>query len=71
MTKNEIKYLVILEIVAPLPENEDEYTLPESIQDEIFKRFKDKLPWEEVFQPIKDYNLRNKYIDLFKELDNE
>lgn len=67
MTKDEIQTLVMLEIVAPLAEEPD--TLPESIRRDIKQRYLNKEDWDTVFAPIPDEDLRDKYISLFKALD--
>lgn len=59
----------MLEIVAPLAEEPD--TLPESVRTEIKNRFLQHRSWNNVFKPIEDVELRNKYIELFKALDDE
>lgn len=67
MTGKEAQTVIMLEIVAPLAEDVD--ILPESIRTEIKNRFLAQNDWDTVFAPIPDKDLRNKYIDLFKALD--
>lgn len=69
MTNKEIQTVVMLEIVATLAEEPD--TLPESVRTEIKNRFLQRRSWNNVFKPIEDVELRNKYIELFKALDDE
>lgn len=66
MTNEEIKRIVILEIVAPYS---GESELPQNIRDEIFRRYKAKMSWEEVFACTPLGYPSDKWIDLFNELD--
>lgn len=65
MTNEEIKYVVMLEIVCP--EYPDD-TLSDEERDEIYRLFKEHKPWNEVFSPIKDERLKRKYIEFFEKL---
>lgn len=65
----EIQNIVMLEIIAPI-ENRPNIQ-PKEIRDEIYKRYKEHRPWKEVFEVIEDKDLRNKYIDLFEQIEYE
>lgn len=72
MTGKEIQNLVILEIVSTNPDYpHDPIVSDESARNEIFKRYKEGLSWEEVFEPIQNIEHRNRYIDLFNKIDEE
>lgn len=72
MTNKEIQNLVILELVAPNPDEYDKCLIEEqSVRDAIFERFKAKENWDKVFEPIENIEQRNRYIELFNRLDNE
>jgi hypothetical protein len=64
-----MKNLVMLEIIAPSECAEKSIELPQEVRNEIKERFFNKCSWEEVFAPIKDEDLRQKYIELFNEID--
>lgn len=66
MTNEEIKCIVMLEIVAPYS---GESELSQDIRDEIFRRYKAKMSWEEVFACAPEWYPSDKWIDLFNELD--
>lgn len=70
MTNEEIKRVLMLEIIAP-EDIKDIRVLPEAIRAQIHENYKQNLGWEEVFAPIKDEKLREKYIKLFKRLDED
>lgn len=59
----------MLEIIAPSEFAEKSIELPQEVRNEIKERFFNKCSWEEVFAPIKDEDLRQKYIELFNEID--
>lgn len=64
-----MKNLVMLEIIAPSEFAEKSIELPQEVRDEIKERFFNKCSWGEIFAPIKDEDLRQKYIELFNEID--
>lgn len=73
MSPKEIQLMLLLEIIAPSPDYEEEggklIELPKDTRDSIKSLWENELPWEDVFTPIEDIELRSKYIDLFNELE--
>lgn len=72
MLKNsEIQMLMLLEVVAPSSDGgpHNILVLPSIVREEIMQKFSNKEPWENVFEPISDETIRNKYIELFNYLD--
>lgn len=73
MSLKEIQLILLLEIIAPSPDYEEEggklIELPKDTRDSIKSLWENELPWEDVFAPIEDIELRSKYIDLFNELE--
>lgn len=59
----------MLEIIAPSEFAEKSIELPQEVRNEIKERFFNKCSWEEVFAPIDDEDLRQKYIELFNDID--
>lgn len=59
----------MLEIIAPSEFAEKSIELPQEVRNEIKERFFNKCSWEEVFAPIEDKDLRQKYIELFNDID--
>ena len=70
MTNEEIKLVVMLEIISP-EDIKGPYVLPEATRAKIRDNYKAHLSWEEVFAPIEDDKLRDKYIKLFNRLDED
>lgn len=73
MSPKEIQLMLLLEIIAPSPDYEEEggklIELSKDTRDSIKSLWENELPWEDVFAPIEDIELRSKYIDLFNELE--
>ena len=59
----------MLEIIAPSEFVEKSIELSQEVRNEIKERFFNKCSWEEVFAPIEDKDLRQKYIELFNDID--
>lgn len=68
MSNKEIQNLLILEIVAPSEITET--TLPQEERDMIFAAYKMHKSPKEIFSCIENEDIRNKYIKLFKALNN-
>lgn len=73
MTTDEVKILVLLNIVAPENEEKSCVDISDDDRNEIYSRFKQQpkvemseLDWEYIFSPIANEEWRNKLIDLFK-----
>lgn len=73
MSPKEIQLMLLLEIIAPSPDYEEEggklIELSKDTRDSIKSLWENELPWEDVFAPIENIELRSKYIDLFNELE--
>lgn len=73
MSPKEIQLMLLLEIIAPSPDYEEKggklIELPKDTRDSIKSLWENELPWEDVFAPIENIELRSKYIDLFNELE--
>lgn len=72
MTNKELQILTLLEIISPNPNNDRPPIIPtEEERNAVHERYKENSlsGWDNIFEPIKDENTRNKLIELFKELD--
>lgn len=76
MTTEEMKMVLMLEIIAPsedyICEDGDKRTkLSEEERESIRKAYEEKKPWKEVFAGVKREDLRDKYIHLFEYIDDQ
>lgn len=69
LSASEVKNLLLLEIIAPAIPKLSPLTSKE--RHELVKNIRAELPWKEVFLPIRNIDLRNKYIELFEHIDLE
>lgn len=69
LTKDEIKNLLILEIVSLSPYEEGQNPLNSKERREVFENWKKKMSWHDVFLPIRDIDIRKKYTELFEAID--
>ena len=68
MNNESIRNVVMLELVAP--EDPDNRLISEDESKELYMRYNTgSRDWHYVFASIKDEDKRDKYIQLFKELD--
>lgn len=71
MDNESIRNLVMLELVQPSP-YEGNRIIPEDEGRALYERYKSgSRDWNYVFEPIKDEKTRQRFIDLYKELDKK
>ena len=67
MTNEEIRNVVMLELISPSPD-EGKRLISEEESEELYKRYKESKDWCYVFGAIKDESFKQKMIDLFNKL---
>lgn len=60
---NELKNYVYVSIISA---DNDEFGLTEDEKQEIMRRYKMKMEWDNILEPIKDEKQREMLIDFFK-----
>lgn len=60
---NELKNFVYVSIISA---DNDEFGLTEDEKQEIMRRYKMKMEWDNILEPIKDERQREMLIDFFK-----
>lgn len=69
MTKEEITNLILLELMAPNPDMEKlAFDISQEERDAIHADFTAKKSFVEIVENIKDSALKQKLLDLYKEL---
>lgn len=67
MTNEEIRNLLMLEIVAP---EQDDKMLTDEERDGIYNRYKEgNNDWDYIFEQVNNPNTKQKLITLFREVD--
>lgn len=69
LSASEVKNLLLLEIMSPANPKFSPLTSKE--RHELVKNIRAELPWKEVFLPVRNIDLRNKYTELFEYIDLE
>lgn len=72
MTDEELKNIIMLELVAP--ENPSERLMSEEESKAVYERYKhcgDNVDWNYVFEPIKSEKLRETLVNVYKTLDTK
>lgn len=70
MTNEELKNIIMLELVAP--ENPSERLMSEEESKAVYERYKhcgDNVDWNHVFEPIKSEKLKETLVNAYKALD--
>lgn len=60
---NELKNYVYVSIISA---DNDEFGLTKDEKQEIMRRYKMKMKWDNILEPIKDEKQREMLIDFFK-----
>lgn len=63
---NELKNYVYVSIISA---DNDEFGLTEDEKQEIMHRYKMKMSWDSILEPIKDDRQREMLVDFFKNED--
>lgn len=67
MSKQSAKMVILLELIAPV--EEEDSMLSREERDGIKQGWDKKLPWNEVFLCVKDEQYRDRLIQLFEKLE--
>lgn len=69
MTNEELQNMIFVEIVAPTEDGIELFS--KDVRDEMHSRFKEKRDWDYIFNAAPESPSRDRWLELFKELDHE